>query len=75
MKGRKTQICLKEPQAAMKRALPVAAVLMLGIGLFSAVHTAKGLGIEQIYRAIDTVRISTSPALLPIIRNLCRRCG
>jgi hypothetical protein len=37
-------------------ALPVAAVLMVGIGLFFNVHTAKGLAIEQIYRAIDTVK-------------------
>ena len=37
-------------------ALPVAAMIMLAVGLFSNVHTAKGLGIEQIYRAIDVVK-------------------
>jgi hypothetical protein len=46
----------KNLRPLLKMALPVAAVLMLGIGLFSAAHTAKGLDIEQIYRAIDTVK-------------------
>jgi len=40
----------------LKTALPIAAVLMVGIGLFFNVHTAKGLVIEQIYRAIDMVK-------------------
>jgi hypothetical protein len=40
----------------LKVALPVAAMIMVAIGLFSTVHTAKGLGIEQIYRAIDVVK-------------------
>ncbi|MGD0573700.1 MAG: hypothetical protein ABSB11_11875 [Sedimentisphaerales bacterium] len=40
----------------LKAAIPVAAVIMVAVGLFSTVHTAKGLGIEQIYRAIDAVK-------------------
>jgi hypothetical protein len=39
----------------LKIALPAAALIMLGAGLFFNVHTAKGLAIEQIYRAIDAV--------------------
>jgi len=40
----------------LKMAIPAAAVLMVAVGLFINVHTAKGLGIEQIYRAIDMVK-------------------
>ncbi|MGA2322987.1 MAG: hypothetical protein ABSG22_03980 [Sedimentisphaerales bacterium] len=40
----------------LKIALPAAALIMLGVGLFINVHTAKGLAIEQIYRAIDMVK-------------------
>jgi predicted anti-sigma-YlaC factor YlaD len=40
----------------LKIALPAAALIMLGIGLFFNVHTAKGLAIEQIYRAVDAVK-------------------
>ncbi len=46
----------KSIRPLLKVALPVAAVLMVGVGLFIDVHTAKGLGIEQIYRAIDMVK-------------------
>jgi len=46
----------KNLRPLLKIALPVAAMLMLGVGLFFNVHTAKGLAIEQIYRAIDMVK-------------------
>ncbi|MFA5251319.1 MAG: hypothetical protein WC454_01890 [Phycisphaerae bacterium] len=46
----------KSIRPLLKIAIPAAAMLMLGIGLFINVHTAKGLGIEQIYKAIDMVR-------------------
>ena len=53
----------KNLRPLLKIALPAAALIMLGVGLFFNVHTAKGLAIEQIYRAIDMVKnihISTS---------------
>ena len=40
----------------LKIAIPAAAMLMLGVGLFFNVPAAKGLGIEQIYRAIDMAK-------------------
>jgi hypothetical protein len=40
----------------LKLALPIAAVLMVGIALFYNVYTAKGLGIKQIYNTIDAVK-------------------
>jgi hypothetical protein len=46
----------KSIRPLLKIALPAAAMLMLGIGLFYNVHTAKGLAIEQIYRAVDAVK-------------------
>ena len=46
----------KNLRPLLKMALPVAAVLMVAVGLFINVHTAKGLAIEQIYRAIDMVK-------------------
>lgn len=46
----------KNIRPLLKVAIPVAAVIMLAVGLFSSVHTAKGLAIEQIYKAIDTVK-------------------
>ncbi len=46
----------KNLRPLLKIAIPVAAMLMLGVGLFFNVPAAKGLGIEQIYRAIDTVK-------------------
>ncbi len=46
----------KNLRPLLKVALPVAAVLMVAVGLLSNVHTAKGLAIEQIYRAIDVVK-------------------
>ena len=53
----------KNLRPLLKIALPAAALIMLGVGLFFNVHTAKGIAIEQIYRAIDMVKnihISTS---------------
>ena len=46
----------KNLRPLLKIAIPAAAMLMLGVGLFYNVHTAKGLAIEQIYRAIDVVK-------------------
>ena len=40
----------------LKVAIPVAAVLMLGIGLFYDIHTAKGLPITKIYSAVEMVK-------------------
>jgi hypothetical protein len=40
----------------LKMAIPAAAVLMVAVGLFINIHTAKALGIEQIYKAIDMVK-------------------
>jgi hypothetical protein len=40
----------------LKIALPAAAVLMIGIGLFYNIHTATGLGIEKIYGALEMVK-------------------
>ena len=45
----------KKLRPLLKIGLPAAALIMLGAGLFFNVHTAKGLAIEQIYRAIDAV--------------------
>lgn len=46
----------KSIRPLLKIAIPAAAMLMLGIGLFFSVHTAKGIAIAQIYRAIDMVK-------------------
>jgi len=55
-----TAVKLKSPSKNFrpllkKVAIPIAAMIMVAV-LFSNVHTAKGLGIEQIYRAIDAVK-------------------
>jgi hypothetical protein len=55
----------KSIRPLLKIALPAAAMLMLGIGLFYNVHTAKGLAIEQIYRAIDAVKNIHISRLVP----------
>jgi len=46
----------KKLRPLLKIAIPAAALIMLGVGLFFNVPAAKGLGIEQIYRAIDAVK-------------------
>ena len=46
----------KNLRPLLKIAIPAAALIMLGVGLFFNVPAAKGLGIEQIYRAIDMVK-------------------
>ena len=46
----------KNLRPLLKIALPAAALIMLGIGLLFNVPTAKGLAIEQIYRAIDMAK-------------------
>jgi hypothetical protein len=40
----------------LKFAIPAAAVLMLGIGLFFNVNPAKGLGLGEIYKAVNAIQ-------------------
>jgi predicted anti-sigma-YlaC factor YlaD len=55
----------KNLRPLLKIALPAAALIMLGVGLLFNVHTAKGLAIEQIYRAIDMARNIHISRLVP----------
>jgi hypothetical protein len=46
----------KNLRPLLKVAMPIAALIVVAVGLFFSVPTAKGLAIEQIYRAIDMVK-------------------
>ncbi|MGA2091841.1 MAG: hypothetical protein ABSH16_00340 [Sedimentisphaerales bacterium] len=52
----KLKYASKNLRPLLKIALPVAALIAVAVGLFFNVPTAKGLAIERLYRAIDTVK-------------------